>query len=116
MTKKSAVKLLRKVEGLNRMVCRIRVFEERFSADRMACEYLAVDSYLCEPEKTSRMISRMETRLDEVIRIKEEFYVLATTALWTVYHAFFKYGDTCGVFDWHGDILSAGSLAHGLYR
>jgi hypothetical protein len=50
------VKALRKVEGLNRMVCR-RVFEERFSADRMACEYLAVYSYLCEPESTSRMIS-----------------------------------------------------------
>jgi hypothetical protein len=50
------VKALRKVEGLNRMVCR-RVFEERFSADRMAREYLAVYSYLCEPESTSRMIS-----------------------------------------------------------
>jgi glycosyltransferase involved in cell wall biosynthesis len=51
-----AVKALRKVEGLDRMVCR-RVFEERFSADRMAREYLAVYSYLCEPESTSRMIS-----------------------------------------------------------
>jgi glycosyltransferase involved in cell wall biosynthesis len=51
-----AVKALQKVEGLNRMGCR-RVFEERFSADRMAREYLAVYSYLCEPESTSRMIS-----------------------------------------------------------
>jgi glycosyltransferase involved in cell wall biosynthesis len=51
-----AVKALQKVEGLNRMVCR-RVFEERFSAGRMAREYLAVYSYLCEPESTSRMIS-----------------------------------------------------------
>jgi glycosyltransferase involved in cell wall biosynthesis len=51
-----AVKALRKVESLNRMTCR-RVFEDRFSADRMAREYLAVYSYLCEPESTSRMIS-----------------------------------------------------------
>jgi glycogen debranching enzyme len=54
--------------------------------------------------------------LDEVIRIKEEFYVLATTALADTRPRVLKYGDTCGVFDWHGDILSAGSLAHGLYH
>jgi len=54
--------------------------------------------------------------LDEVIRIKEEFYVLATTALSDSRPRVLKYGDTCGVFDWHGDILSAGSLAHGLYH
>lgn len=51
-----AVKALAKVEGLNRITCR-RVFEERFSADRMAREYVSVYSYLCEPESTSRMIS-----------------------------------------------------------
>ena len=51
-----AVKALEKVEGLSRIVCR-RVFEQRFSADRMAREYAAVYSYLCEPESTSRMIS-----------------------------------------------------------
>jgi len=51
-----AVKALQKVEGLNRMVCR-RVFEERFSAERMAREYVAVYSFLCEPESTSKMIS-----------------------------------------------------------
>jgi glycosyltransferase involved in cell wall biosynthesis len=48
--------LEKKVEGLSRTVCR-RVFEERFSADRMAREYSVVYSYLCEPESTSRMIS-----------------------------------------------------------
>ena len=51
-----AVKALRKVENLNRMACR-SVFEERFSAERMAQEYLVVYSCLCEPESTSRMIS-----------------------------------------------------------
>src|SRR5690242_6064446 len=51
-----AVKALEKVETLNRLECR-RIFEKRFSADRMAREYLAVYSYLCEPESTSRMIS-----------------------------------------------------------
>jgi glycogen debranching enzyme len=53
--------------------------------------------------------------LDEVIRVKEEFYVLATSALADSRPRVLKYGDTCGVFDWHGDILSAGYLAHGLY-
>ena len=51
-----AIEALEKVESLNRMQCR-RVFEERFSACRMAREYSAVYSYLCEPESTSRMIS-----------------------------------------------------------
>jgi len=54
--------------------------------------------------------------LDEVIRVKEEFYVLATSALADSRPRVLKYGDTCGVFDWHGDILSAGYLAHGLYH
>jgi len=51
-----AVKALEKVERLDRIACR-RVFEERFSADRMAREYHAAYSCLCEPESTSRMIS-----------------------------------------------------------
>lgn len=51
-----AVKALKKVENLSRIECR-RVFEQRFSAGRMAREYHAVYSYLCEPESTSRMIS-----------------------------------------------------------
>ena len=54
--------------------------------------------------------------MDEVIRVKEEFYVLATSALADSRPRVLKYGDTCGVFDWHGDILSAGYLAHGLYH
>jgi glycosyltransferase involved in cell wall biosynthesis len=51
-----AVEAVRKVENLSRATCR-RVFEERFSAERMGREYLTVYSYLCEPESTSRMIS-----------------------------------------------------------
>ena len=54
--------------------------------------------------------------MDEVIRIKEEFYVLATSALADSRPRVLKFGDTCGVFDWHGDILSAAYLAHGLYH
>ena len=54
--------------------------------------------------------------MDEVIRVKEEFYVLATSALADSRPRVLKYGDTCGVFDSHGDIISAGSLAHGLYH
>jgi glycosyltransferase involved in cell wall biosynthesis len=51
-----AVKAVEKVAGLSRIACR-RIFEERFSSERMAREYAAVYSYLCEPESTSRMIS-----------------------------------------------------------
>jgi glycosyltransferase involved in cell wall biosynthesis len=51
-----AVEALRRVENLSRATCR-RVFEERFSADRMAREYVSVYSLLGEPESTSRMIS-----------------------------------------------------------
>ena len=54
--------------------------------------------------------------MDEVIRIREEFYVLATSALADSRPRVLKYGDTCGVFDSHGDIISAGHLAHGLYH
>jgi len=46
----------KKLGALSRAGCR-RVFEERFSAERMAREYAAAYSYLCEPESTSRMIS-----------------------------------------------------------
>ena len=56
------------------------------------------------------------TCLDEVILIKEEFYVLATSVLADSRPRVLKYGDTCGVFDSHGDILSAAHLAHGLYH
>jgi glycosyltransferase involved in cell wall biosynthesis len=51
-----AVEAVRKVENLSRATCR-RVFEQRFSAERMAREYLAVYSYLCEPESTSRILN-----------------------------------------------------------
>ena len=54
--------------------------------------------------------------MDEVILIKEEFYVLATSVLADSRPRVLKYGDTCGVFDSHGDILSAAHLAHGLYH
>jgi glycosyltransferase involved in cell wall biosynthesis len=53
-----AVKVLeQKVEGLSRVACRV-LFEERFSAQRMAREYLGVYSYLCEPESASSLIAK----------------------------------------------------------
>jgi glycosyltransferase involved in cell wall biosynthesis len=55
-SEEEALEALEKIESLNRLACR-RVFEERFSSDRMAREYSAVYSYLCERESTSRMIS-----------------------------------------------------------
>jgi glycosyltransferase involved in cell wall biosynthesis len=53
-SEEEALKALERIESLNRMACR-RVFEERFSADRMAREYTAVYSCLCERESTTRM-------------------------------------------------------------
>jgi glycosyltransferase involved in cell wall biosynthesis len=53
-SEEEALKALERIEGLNSMACR-RVFEERFSADRMAREYTAVYSCLCERESTTRM-------------------------------------------------------------
>lgn len=54
--------------------------------------------------------------MDEVIRVKEEFYVLASSTLVDSPLRVLKYGDTCGVFDAHGDIFSSAYLQHGLYH
>jgi glycosyltransferase involved in cell wall biosynthesis len=55
-SEEEAVNALEKVGEMSRVMCR-QIFEQRFSADRMAREYATVYSYLCEPESTSRMIS-----------------------------------------------------------
>jgi glycosyltransferase involved in cell wall biosynthesis len=55
-SEEEALGALEKVESLSRVECR-RVFEERFAADRMAREYSAVYSNLCERESSPRMIS-----------------------------------------------------------
>jgi glycosyltransferase involved in cell wall biosynthesis len=55
-SEEEALEALKKIESLSRVECR-RVFEERFAADRMASEYSAVYSNLCERESSPRMIS-----------------------------------------------------------
>jgi glycosyltransferase involved in cell wall biosynthesis len=55
-SEEEALEALKKIESLSRVGCR-RVFEERFAADRMAREYSAVYSNLCERESSPRMIS-----------------------------------------------------------
>jgi len=55
-SEEEALEALKKIESLSRVECR-RVFEERFAADRMAREYSAVYSNLCERESSPRMIS-----------------------------------------------------------
>jgi glycosyltransferase involved in cell wall biosynthesis len=55
-SEEEALEALRKIESLSRVECR-RVFEERFAVDRMAREYSAVYSNLCERESSPRMIS-----------------------------------------------------------
>jgi glycosyltransferase involved in cell wall biosynthesis len=55
-SEEEALEALKKIESLSRVECR-RVFEERFAVDRMAREYSAVYSNLCERESSPRMIS-----------------------------------------------------------
>jgi len=47
-----AVASLEKVQSLSRRTCR-QMFERRFSADRMARDYVSTYTLLCEPESTS---------------------------------------------------------------
>jgi glycogen debranching enzyme len=54
--------------------------------------------------------------LDDVIQVKQQFYVLATSTVANAPSRVLKYGDTCGVFDLHGDMRSAGFSRNGLYH
>jgi glycogen debranching enzyme len=54
--------------------------------------------------------------VDNVIRVKDEFYVLATSALADDRTRVLKYGDTFAVLNRVGDIESVGLGEHGLYH
>jgi len=52
-----ALAALEKAARLDRRLCR-RIFEERFSAERMAADYIKVYSQLCQPGSASKVSSR----------------------------------------------------------
>jgi len=54
--------------------------------------------------------------LDEVIRVKDQFYVLATSTLADDRTRVLKYGDTFAVFDRYGDIEPIGTGKHGIFH
>jgi glycogen debranching enzyme len=53
---------------------------------------------------------------DDVIRIQDEFYILATASLAAEHPLVLKEGDTFGVFDPHADIGRYGSGEQGVYH
>ncbi len=54
--------------------------------------------------------------MEEVIRVKDRFYVLATSTLADDRTRVLKYGDTFAVFDRYGDIEPIGGGKHGIYH
>lgn len=52
----------------------------------------------------------------DIIRVKDEFYILATSALADDRTRVMKHGDTFAVFDRHGDIQPVGLGEQGLYH
>ncbi len=60
----------------------------------------------------------MTTRngVEEVIRVKDHFYILATSSLADSRTQVLKHGDSFAIFDRHGDIEPIGSGAQGFYH
>ena len=54
--------------------------------------------------------------MEDVIRVKDQFYVLATSSLADDRTRVLKYGDTFAVFNRFGDIEAVGLGEHGLYH
>ncbi len=53
---------------------------------------------------------------EEVIRVQDQYYVLASSARADAETRVLKHGDTFGVFDKHGDVAPVGLGEQGLYR
>lgn len=54
--------------------------------------------------------------MDDVIRVQDQFYILATASKATQPTAVLKHDDTFAVFDYSGDIAAFGACEHGLYH
>src|SRR5581483_4786642 len=57
-----------------------------------------------------------EAVLEDIIRVKDQFYILATSSLADERTRVLKQGDTFAVFDRHGDIRQVGLAVQGLYH
>jgi hypothetical protein len=57
-----------------------------------------------------------ETALDDIIQVKDQFYILATSSLADDRTRVLKQGDTFAVFDRHGDIRPVGLGVQGVYH
>ena len=58
---------------------------------------------------------RREVPLDEIIRVNDQFYVLATSPMIDGRTQALKQGETFAVFDRYGDIQSVPRTEQGLY-
>jgi hypothetical protein len=120
-SEEEAVKALADVERIDRAACR-REFEERFTAQRMARDYLHVyrrmlDSAGISPSAAMRQVGvRHERPPDEAIRIEDRWYVLATSARAGDPTRVLKHGESFALFDRYGDMPRAGGGEHGLYH
>lgn len=54
--------------------------------------------------------------MEDVIQVREQHYVLATSSLANPVTRVLKYGDTCAVFDVNGDVRSTANVQQGIYH
>lgn len=57
-----------------------------------------------------------DTSLEDIIRVKDQFYILATSSLADDRTRVLKHGETFAVFDRHGDIRQVGLGVQGIYH
>jgi len=54
--------------------------------------------------------------MDEIVRVEDRFYILATASRAAELTRVLKHGDTFALFDPRGDVMTAGFSEHGLYH
>ena len=68
------------------------------------------------PRMVAQSSRRKKATVDEFIRVNDQFYVLATSPMIDDRTRVLKQGETFGIFDRHGDILSIPRTEQGLYE
>ena len=58
----------------------------------------------------------IRNNVEEIIRVRDHFYILATSSLADSHTQVLKHGETFAVFDRHGDIESIGPAGQGLFH
>ena len=124
-----AVEAVERAKSMSRAACR-NVFEQRFTARRMAHDYLKLYEHMIEQTVAIRKkgygrLTWIEEEpgdggcrviLEDVVQIENQFYVLATSSLADDRTRVLKYGETFAVFNRLGDIESIGLGEQGLYH